>query len=144
MNDNELWKAALTGRVSNTNADIMIPQIKTYKGILACSPRCCRHQRIDEADINTPVSEDQRAVNCMEEVVQSFIAMRTRCPESSTVVTFLHPLPVFRVVRCSSVYCFQTRITVELFRCTRAVIAQQKNPPSRRLLTLPLSNSISS
>ncbi|GFV34041.1 hypothetical protein TNCV_309471 [Trichonephila clavipes] len=42
----------------------------------------------------------------------------------STDFTFRRPLPVFRVVRCSLVHCFQTHITVEQFRSTRAPIAR--------------------
>ncbi|GFV61247.1 uncharacterized protein TNCV_500391 [Trichonephila clavipes] len=71
-----------------------------------------------------PVAVDQRAANCLEETVRSFPAMRSRCRSSRTDVTFRHPLPVFRVVRCSSEHCFLTHITVELFRCTRAPIAR--------------------
>ncbi|GFW55086.1 uncharacterized protein TNCV_2787011 [Trichonephila clavipes] len=82
---------------------------------------------IDEltiADISTPVTVSQRAANCLEEAVRSFTIMRSRCQTSRADVTFLHPLPVFRVVRCLSVPCFQTRIAVELFRCTRTPIPQ--------------------
>ncbi|GFY14141.1 uncharacterized protein TNCV_3613301 [Trichonephila clavipes] len=93
-----------------------------YKGILACNTWCSRRQRIDDADISAPVALDQRAANCLEEAVRSFTAMRSRCRSSSADVTFRHPLPVSRVVRCSSVHCFQIRITVELFRCIPAPI----------------------
>ncbi|GFX27509.1 uncharacterized protein TNCV_4995641 [Trichonephila clavipes] len=78
---------------------------------------------VDEADISTPLAVDQRAANCLEEAVRSFTAIRSRC-RSSSDVTFRRPLPVFRVVQCSSVHCFQTRITLELCRCTRAPIAR--------------------
>ncbi|GFS56461.1 uncharacterized protein TNCV_4302801 [Trichonephila clavipes] len=61
---------------------------------------------------------------CLEEVVLSFTAMQSRCRSSRADVTFRRPLPVFRVIRCSSVHCSQTRITVELFRRTRAPIAR--------------------
>ncbi|GFX03789.1 uncharacterized protein TNCV_2113611 [Trichonephila clavipes] len=94
-----------------------------YKGTLALNPRYNRRRRIDEADVSTPVAVDQRAVNCLEEAVRLFTAMRNRCRSSRTDITSRRPLPVFRVVRYSSVHCFQTRITVELFRCTRAPIA---------------------
>ncbi|GFV00151.1 transposable element Tc3 transposase [Trichonephila clavipes] len=87
--------------------------------LLARNPRCIRRRRIDEADISTSVAIDQRVANCLEEVVRSFIAMRSRCRLSYGDVTFRRPLPVFQ---CSSVHCFQTRITVELFRCTRTLI----------------------
>ncbi|GFX77759.1 uncharacterized protein TNCV_1106761 [Trichonephila clavipes] len=90
----------------------------------ARNPRCSRRLRIDEADISTPVAVDQRAVNCLEEAVRSFTAMGSRCRLSRADVTFHRPLPVFRVVRCSVVYCFQTQITVELFRCSRVSIAR--------------------
>ncbi|GFV57572.1 uncharacterized protein TNCV_4399281 [Trichonephila clavipes] len=63
------------------------------------------------------------SANCLEEAVRSFILMRSRCQSSHADVTFRRPLPVFRVVRCLSVRFFQTGITVELFRCTRAPIA---------------------
>ncbi|GFU31565.1 uncharacterized protein TNCV_3539521 [Trichonephila clavipes] len=85
---------------------------------------CSRRQRNDEADISTHVAVDQRAVNCLEEVVLSFTARQSRCRSSRADVTFRRPLPVFRVIRRSSVHCSQTRITVELFRCTRAPITR--------------------
>ncbi|GFW56462.1 uncharacterized protein TNCV_3313981 [Trichonephila clavipes] len=89
-----------------------------------------------------PVVVDQRTANFLEEAVQLFTAMRSRCRSSRSDVTFRHPLPVFRVVPCSSVQCFQTRITVELFRCTQAPIAQKENPPAERSINLARSNSI--
>ncbi|GFX51431.1 hypothetical protein TNCV_3103641 [Trichonephila clavipes] len=46
------------------------------------------------------------------------------------------------LVRCSSAPCFQTRITGELFRCTRAPIARQENRPSRGPIILPRSNYV--
>ncbi|GFY20921.1 uncharacterized protein TNCV_3989651 [Trichonephila clavipes] len=98
---------------------------------------------VDEADISTPVAVDQRAANCLEETVRSFTAMRSRYQSPRADVTFRRPLPVFRVIRCSSIHCFQTRIIVELFRCTRAPIARSENPPSQRPLILSRSNSIS-
>ncbi|GFX44915.1 uncharacterized protein TNCV_3429641 [Trichonephila clavipes] len=85
------------------------------KGTLARNPRYSRHRQIDKADISTPVAVDQRASNFLEVAAQSFTAKWSRCQSPPTDVTFRHPLPVFRVVRCSSVHCFQTRITVELF-----------------------------
>ena len=36
-----------------------------YKGTLAHSLRCSRRRRIDEADISTPVTVDQRVANCL-------------------------------------------------------------------------------
>ncbi|GFU25886.1 uncharacterized protein TNCV_5104101 [Trichonephila clavipes] len=81
-------------------------------------------RRIHEADISTPVAVDQRAANCRKEAVRSFTAMRSRCRSSHADVTFHRPQTVFPVIRCSSVHCFQTLITVELFRCTRAPIAR--------------------
>ncbi|GFV53202.1 uncharacterized protein TNCV_1065611, partial [Trichonephila clavipes] len=65
---------------------------------------------------------DQRAAKLLEETVRSFTAMRSRCRASRADVAFRRPLPVFRVVRCSSVHCFQTRIAMELFFCTLALI----------------------
>ncbi|GFW29740.1 uncharacterized protein TNCV_3936071 [Trichonephila clavipes] len=94
-----------------------------YKGKLARNPRCSRRQRNNESDISTPVAVDQRAVNCLEEAVLSFTAMQSRCRSLRADVTFRHPLPVFRVIRSTSVRCSQTRSTVELFRCSRAPIA---------------------
>ncbi|GFV41896.1 uncharacterized protein TNCV_1368551 [Trichonephila clavipes] len=83
-----------------------------YTGTLARYPRCSRRRRIHEADINSTVAIDQRAANCLEEAVRSLTAMRSRCRSSRTDVPFRHPLPVFRVVRCSSVHCLKTRHTV--------------------------------
>ncbi|GFV83539.1 uncharacterized protein TNCV_5120291 [Trichonephila clavipes] len=74
-----------------------------YKGTLARNPRCSRRQRTDEAVISTPVEVNQRAANSLEEAVRSFTTMRSRCRSSCADVTFRRPLPVFRVVRCSSV-----------------------------------------
>ncbi|GFX57806.1 uncharacterized protein TNCV_943661 [Trichonephila clavipes] len=93
------------------------------EGDSAHNPRCNRRQRIDEVDISTPVAVDQRAANCLEEAARSFTAMWSRCRSSHSDVTFRRSLPVLPIVRCSLVHCFQTRITVELFRCTRAPIA---------------------
>ena len=56
---------------------------------------------------------------------------------------FRRPMSAFRVVRCSSVHCFQTRITVELFRGARTTIVLQGYPPSRRPICLPRSKSVS-
>ncbi|GFX08058.1 uncharacterized protein TNCV_1237371 [Trichonephila clavipes] len=94
-----------------------------YNGTLARNPRCSSRRRIDEFDISTPVAVDQRAANYLEEALRSFITMRSGCQSSRADVIFRRPLPVFRVVRCSLVHCFQTRITVELFHYTRAPIA---------------------
>ncbi|GFX08777.1 uncharacterized protein TNCV_4227971 [Trichonephila clavipes] len=82
-------------------------------GIIARSSRCSKYRRIVVANINTPAAVDQRAANYLEKAVWSFTAMLTRCLSSRTDVTFLRPLPVFLFVQFSSVYCFQTRITVE-------------------------------
>ncbi|GFV90009.1 uncharacterized protein TNCV_4643491 [Trichonephila clavipes] len=89
-----------------------------YKGTLARNSRCSRRRRIDEADISTPEAVDQRVTNYLEEAVQSFTTMRSLCQSSRADVTFRRPLLIFRAVRCSSVHCLQTRITVELVRCT--------------------------
>ncbi|GFT25789.1 uncharacterized protein TNCV_1517681 [Trichonephila clavipes] len=69
---------------------------------LASNSLCSRCLRIDEADISTPVAVDQRAATCLEEVVRSFTIMRRRSRSSCADVTFRRPLPVFRVVQCSS------------------------------------------
>ncbi|GFV43459.1 uncharacterized protein TNCV_4591831 [Trichonephila clavipes] len=95
-----------------------------YKCTLVLNPRCSRRERIDEADISTTVEVEQLAANFLEETVRSFTTMRSRCRSRRADITFHRPLPVFLVIRCSSVYCFKTRITVELFRCTRAPIAR--------------------
>ncbi|GFU33789.1 uncharacterized protein TNCV_2828121 [Trichonephila clavipes] len=105
--------------------------IKTHRDFLTRNRRCIRRQRIDEAYISTPVALDQRASNSLEEAVRTFTAMQSRCRSSRADVTFRRPMPVFRVVQCSSVHCFQTRITVELFYCTRVLKAD--NPPLFKL-----------
>ncbi|GFX31484.1 uncharacterized protein TNCV_433251 [Trichonephila clavipes] len=87
--------------------------------------RLCAHESIADAAVNglpTPVAVDQCAAKYLEEAVRSFPAMWSRCRSSHADDTFRRQLPVFRVVRCSSVHCFQTRIIVELFCCTRAPI----------------------
>ncbi|GFW64396.1 uncharacterized protein TNCV_274201 [Trichonephila clavipes] len=91
---------------------------------LARNPWCCRRQRTVEDDISKPVEVEKRATNCLEEAEWSFTATRSRCRSSRADITFRHPLPVFHVVRCLFVHCFQTRINVELSRCTRAPIAR--------------------
>ncbi|GFS89315.1 uncharacterized protein TNCV_3399891 [Trichonephila clavipes] len=95
-----------------------------YKGTLSRSPRCSRRRRIDEVDIKTPVPVDQRSTNCLEEAVRSFTGSRFRSLRSD--VNFRRPLPVFLVVRCSSVHCFQTRITVELFSAHELLLRNRK------------------
>ena len=52
--------------------------------------------------------------------------MRSRCRSVRAKFIFRRPLPIFRVVRCSSIYCFQTRTTVGLFHCTQAVLPKYK------------------
>ncbi|GFV40512.1 hypothetical protein TNCV_2500391 [Trichonephila clavipes] len=42
-----------------------------HKGILARSPRCNRHLRIDEAHNETPVAVDHCAASCLEKAVRS-------------------------------------------------------------------------
>ncbi|GFT75373.1 uncharacterized protein TNCV_968061 [Trichonephila clavipes] len=123
--DNALWKVALTGIASNTRSHrwFGVGGI-LYKGTLARNLRCSRRRRIDEVNASAPVLVDQSAANCLEEAVRSFTAMRHRYQSSRADVTFRYPVPVFRVVRWSSIHCFQTRITVELFCCTRALIAR--------------------
>ncbi|GFX32755.1 uncharacterized protein TNCV_888931 [Trichonephila clavipes] len=104
-----------------------------YTGTLVHDPRCSRRQRIDEADINTPVAVNQRAANCLEEAVRSFITVQNRCRSSRADVTFRRPLPVFRVVRCSSVHCFHCG-TVQLLTSSYCAIGKfsfsmADNPP---------------
>ncbi|GFV80192.1 retrovirus-related Pol polyprotein from transposon TNT 1-94 [Trichonephila clavipes] len=94
------------------------------RGTVSRTPRRSRRRRIDEGDISIPVAVNQRAANCVKEAVRSYTGIRSRCRSSCTDVTFRRPLPVFPVVQCSSVHCFQTRITVELFRCTQATVAR--------------------
>ncbi|GFV07222.1 uncharacterized protein TNCV_1312201 [Trichonephila clavipes] len=82
-----------------------------------------RRRRIHEAD-STLVAVDERVATCPEEAVGSYTALRSRSRPSRADVTFRRALLVFRVVRYSSVHCFQTRIMVELFHCTRAPIVR--------------------
>ncbi|GFU68038.1 uncharacterized protein TNCV_2823811 [Trichonephila clavipes] len=107
--------------------------------------RVCAHGPIADAAIDglpTPVAVDQRAANCLEEAVLSFTVMRNRCRSSCPDVTFRHPLPVFRVVRCSSVHCFQTRITVELFLCLRTPFFAKKKSTFSKADNFPHSKSV--
>ncbi|GFY14389.1 uncharacterized protein TNCV_1021541 [Trichonephila clavipes] len=105
-----------------------------YEGTLARNPWCSRRRRIDEEDISTTVEVDQRAANCLEEAVWLFAAIRSRCRSSRTDVTFHRSLPVFRVVRCSSVHCFQTHITME-HKIHELLLRDRKadNPPPFKL-----------
>ena len=105
----ELWMVCLEG---------------DHKDTLAPNPLCSRRRRINEADFSTPVAVDQRDSSCLDEAVRSFTVMQNKCRSSRTDVTFCCSLLVFSVVWCLSVHRFQTRITVELFRCTRAAIAR--------------------
>ncbi|GFX49264.1 uncharacterized protein TNCV_3333821 [Trichonephila clavipes] len=111
-------------------ADQNIAKIRDVSGVpltlVARQLPCSRRRRIDEAGISTPVAVDQSASNCQEEAVRSFTAMWSRCRSSCAGVTFLRLLPVLRFVRRSPVQCFQTCITVELFRCTRAQLRDMK------------------
>ncbi|GFU04640.1 uncharacterized protein TNCV_4377191 [Trichonephila clavipes] len=75
-----------------------------YKSTLTRNPRCSRRRRIHEADISTPVAVEQRAANYLEEAVRSFTALRSRCRSLRADVTSRRPLPVYRVVRSSSVH----------------------------------------
>ena len=142
--DDTLWTATFTGIASNTNVTFIFPntEVRCYwkDNFLAISlpgsqflmsplqmqaTLVCREgdKRIHEPDISTPVAVDQRAANCQEEASRLFRAMWSRCQSSLADITFRHPLPVFRFVRCSSVHCFQTTITLKLFHCTRAAVA---------------------
>ncbi|GFX15235.1 uncharacterized protein TNCV_2709401 [Trichonephila clavipes] len=96
------------------------------------------NDELTKTDISTPVTVDQRAANYLGEAVRSFTAMRSRGRSLHADVTFRRPLPVFRIVRCSSVHCIQNHITVELFRGPRAPIARLENPSSRRSVILPV------
>ncbi|GFT89173.1 uncharacterized protein TNCV_3085511 [Trichonephila clavipes] len=95
--------------------------------------RSCAHEPIAHSAVDnlpTPVVVGQPAANCLEEAVRSFPVMWSRCRSSRADITFRRPLPVYRVVRYSSVHCFQTPITVavwcsaehELLLCDRKVI----------------------
>ncbi|GFW14652.1 uncharacterized protein TNCV_1561151 [Trichonephila clavipes] len=95
-----------------------------YKDTLASSPRCSGRRRIDEADIRTPAALDQCALNCLEEAVHAVKDIRAGVDRRGADVTFRHPLPVLRVVRCSSIHCFQIRNAMELFRCQRDAIVR--------------------
>ena len=79
---------------------------------------------VDELDISTLVAVDQYAANCLEEAVWLFTAICRKCRLSCADVTSRCPLPVFWVVQCLSVHCFQIPIIVELFSYTRAAIVQ--------------------
>ncbi|GFX89856.1 uncharacterized protein TNCV_1535031 [Trichonephila clavipes] len=74
-----------------------------------------RRRRIDEANIRTPVEVDQRATKCLEQAAWSLTVIRSRCCLSRAEIFFRRPLPIFIVVRCSLVDCFQIRVNVELF-----------------------------
>ncbi|GFY14227.1 hypothetical protein TNCV_3614161 [Trichonephila clavipes] len=52
--------------------------------------------------------------------------MQSRCQSSRVDVPFYRPLPVFRVVRCLSANCFQTRITVELSAAHELLLRDRK------------------
>ncbi|GFX84828.1 hypothetical protein TNCV_1229581 [Trichonephila clavipes] len=97
--DNALWKVAFIGISSNTNVANMV-QIKEgfirKDNLLLISPPGFHGVAdVDEADINTPITVDQHAANCLEEAVPSFTAMRTKCLPSHADVTYRRPLPVF-------------------------------------------------
>ncbi|GFV41125.1 uncharacterized protein TNCV_2667161 [Trichonephila clavipes] len=84
-----------------------------------------RGEQIDEVDISTPVAVDQRVANCLEEALRSFTTMWNRY-RSSRFDIFRRPLQVFRVVRCSSVHCFETRISVELSAAHELLLRDMK------------------
>ncbi|GFV60311.1 uncharacterized protein TNCV_3469471 [Trichonephila clavipes] len=94
-----------------------------YKGNHTRNAWCRRRQRIYEADTSIPVSVDLSTTKCLEEAASLFTTMRSLYQSSRADVTIRRRVPVFRVVRCSSVDCFQPGITVELLCCTRAPIA---------------------
>ncbi|GFU67353.1 uncharacterized protein TNCV_1746431 [Trichonephila clavipes] len=119
-----------------TQPSMVSRELVVYKGTLARNPRYSSRRRIDEDGISTPLAVDQHAANCLEEAIRSFTAIRSRCRSSRPDVTFRRLLPVVRVVRSSSVHCFQTRINTELFRCTRA-------PLLHDIKILSRSNSVS-
>ena len=115
-----------------------------FKVSLYAVYRAAKRRRLYEADISTSVALEQRSADSLEETIWSFIVMRSSCQSSRTDGTFHHSLPVFRVVRCSSVHCFQTRITEDLYRNTWAAISRSDNPPVRRPIVLPRSNFVGS
>ncbi|GFS91581.1 hypothetical protein TNCV_1139911 [Trichonephila clavipes] len=73
--NNALWKAAFIGIASNTNAAIMVPQIKAESvKKTTCYQAAPLHAiysaaDVDEADIITPVAVDQCAANCLGQAV---------------------------------------------------------------------------
>ncbi|GFV96052.1 hypothetical protein TNCV_1870141 [Trichonephila clavipes] len=91
---------------------------------LAPNPWRSGRRRIGEADISTPVTVNQRAANCLEEAVGSFTAMWRAGVDRRVLalpsVVYYQFFELFGVRRSTA---FQTHITVELFRCTRAPIA---------------------
>ncbi|GFX51142.1 hypothetical protein TNCV_2734931 [Trichonephila clavipes] len=74
--DNAFWKTMFSSIVSNTNAAVMVPQIKVGFEFLHAVHGT---EGVYEAGINTPVAVDQRAANCLKETIRSFTTMRTRC-----------------------------------------------------------------
>ncbi|GFX34993.1 uncharacterized protein TNCV_2329331 [Trichonephila clavipes] len=100
-----------------------------YKGTLARNPRCSRRGRIYEAGIITPVEVDQCADNCLREAERLLTAIRSKCRPSCADITFHRPLPVFRVVRCSSVPNLQHCRTVPLH--TSSYCAMEKSSFSK-------------
>ncbi|GFT97153.1 uncharacterized protein TNCV_3858141 [Trichonephila clavipes] len=102
--DNALLKAAFTSRASNTNAAIMVPQIEV------------RRRRIDEAGIRTPVAVDQHAVNCLEEAVQLFTAMWSRC-RSSAAASVVH----FQFVELFGAHWSTASKFASLLKCSAAL-----------------------
>ncbi|GFT48765.1 nephrin [Trichonephila clavipes] len=119
----ENWPGSVLMSPLQTQPSMVCVREILCKGTLAFNSQCSRRRRIDEADISAPVSVDHRDANCLEKDVRSFTVMWTRCRSLRADANFRQPLPVFRVVRRSSVHFFQTRITLECFRCTPVPIA---------------------
>ena len=112
-----------------------------YKGTLARSPRCSRHQSIGEDDNSIPVAVNRRFANFLEKTLLWFTAMQSRCRSLCADVIFCRLMTIFQVFRCWSVNWFQTRITVKLFCCTQfsyslietSFFSKANNPPTFKL-----------
>ncbi|GFU40422.1 hypothetical protein TNCV_1207911 [Trichonephila clavipes] len=92
------------------------------RGSCLKAPLDAIHGATDVEKLNNPTLVHlkqlyQRAANYMEEARRSFTAMWSRRQSSHADVNFHRPLSVISV-RCSSVHCFETRITA--WNCSTA------------------------
>ncbi|GFV38337.1 uncharacterized protein TNCV_3952001 [Trichonephila clavipes] len=95
-----------------------------YKDILTRNLRCSTSRRVDEADISIPVAVYEGDANYLEEILRSITTIRSRYRSSHADVCFRNQLRLFQIVWFLSVHCFHTRITLELFHCTRTHITR--------------------